>query len=295
MSVVIPTMNSGPWIRQMIHSLIDQVYANIEVIIVDGGSSDNTVAIANSYLGDGDLKILELAPNLGISKALNAGLREAAGTFIARMDADDIAYRWRIHDQVEYLVANPKVALVGTGVDAFGRHEGPYRSPLSNKKILDEYLVNNPFYHPTIMFRREIYDSGLYYYDESLRCEEDYELWGRLITEVEVANMDQSSIRYRVLGGSAQWNPKKYQSKMKGVSAFCKANAIFSNELVIALVEFQNSAFIRPNCYETLRRYAAAADKNDLPRLGWIHDAILREPSYERFQKWFRRTKGWLL
>lgn len=126
-------------------------------------------------------------------------------------------------------------------------------------------------------------------------CEEDYELWGRLLPKITVANMDQSAIRYRVLGGSAQWNPKKYASKRKGVTAFCTMYGIEAPDFVTALIEFQNSAFVRLDCYETLRRYALRTVDEDLPKLGWIHEAMLREPTYERFQTWFRRAKGWPL
>ena len=97
-SVVMPALNSGRYIRETIHSLIEQVYTQFELVIVDGGSSDDTTAIVRKYMGDGDVKLIELPPGLGISKALNEG--------IARLDADDLAYPWRLQDQVYFFFSN---------------------------------------------------------------------------------------------------------------------------------------------------------------------------------------------
>jgi glycosyltransferase involved in cell wall biosynthesis len=291
-SIIMPTMNSEKFIRETLHSLIAQKYKRFELIVVDGASKDKTLDIVESY-SDGDIKIIELALGLGIAAALNAGIDAAKGEFIARMDADDIAYEWRLHDQVQFLIRNPQISLVGTGVDAFWDKEGVYRSPISHTNIKNEFLVNNPFFHPTIMFRRSIAESGLYRYNETYSFEEDYELWGRLITKIECHNLNQSSIKYRINGNSSQWDPRKFEYKMRALNGFCSALNINNQDFVSALAEFQCSGFIRAKQYEILREYALEADGEIKPKLGWLQESLVRESNYADFFKWFRQTKGW--
>ena len=64
-SVIMPTLNSAPFVREAIHSLIDQAYTRFELIVVDGGSTDETIGIVESYLGDDDLTIIKLPPQTG--------------------------------------------------------------------------------------------------------------------------------------------------------------------------------------------------------------------------------------
>jgi hypothetical protein len=77
------------------------------------------------------------------------------------------------------------------------------------------------------------------------------------------------------------------------LNGFCKFFGIDEPPLINALVEFQCSSFVRNDNYELLREYAARADKYRLPKLGWIHGALVKEPDYQRFVAWFRQAKGW--
>lgn len=293
-SLVMPTMNSAAFIGETFFSLLDQVYENFELIVIDGASTDNTLQIVADF-ADEKVKVIELPPGLGIAAAMNAGIAASEGRFIARMDADDIAYKWRIHDQVYFLLSNPEIDLVGTGADAFGDHEGVYRSPQTYRDIRNEFLVNNPFFHPTIMFRRKLVDQGLYQYDEAFFFEEDYELWGRLLPKVKCANLDQSSIRYRIRGNSTQWDPRKYSFKRQALQGFCAAEGITDEVLIDGLAEFQCSAFVRHEHYAAMHRYAIEVDdvEDPRPKLGWLQAALVGEPDYAAFTKWLRHTKGW--
>jgi glycosyltransferase involved in cell wall biosynthesis len=293
-SIVMPTLNSARFIRETIHSIIAQDYPRLELIVVDGGSTDDTIAICEQYLGDDDLTIIKLTRETGsITQSLNAGFAASKGEFIARMDADDIAYPNRLSEQVKFLTAIPEIGMAGSGADYIWGQSGSAISPKWHTEITDMYLVNNPFFHPTIMIRRSIYDSGLFRYDEDQSCDEDYELWGRLIPRVKVANIDKCLIQYRIHGNNAQWDPRKHSAKGRAIKGFCESYGIDSPALVEALVEFQCSQFVRPDCYRVMKDYALRAEKEDLPKLGWIHWAIVNKPGFAEFTRWFRRTKGW--
>jgi glycosyltransferase involved in cell wall biosynthesis len=293
-SIVMPTLNSARFIRETIHSIIEQDYPRFELIVVDGGSTDETIAICEMYLGDGDLKIIRLTAETGsITRSLNQGLAASEGEFIARMDADDIAYPTRLSEQVRFLVSLPEVGMIGSGADYIWGQTGAARSPLWHYDVANMYLVNNPFFHPTVMVRRSLYDDGIFIYDESQTCDEDYELWGRLIPRTKVANIDKSLIQYRIHGNNAQWDPRKHKAKTRAIKGFCDGFGIKNDPLVEALVEFQCSQFIRYESYLVMRDYARKAVETEMPRLGWLHDAIVHEDSYAGFTNWFRRTKGW--
>ena len=293
-SIVMPTFNSARFIRESIHSLIDQTYKRFELIVVDGGSTDDTLEIVDSYLGEDDLKVIKLSREEGtIPKSLNRGLKEAEGEFIARMDADDVAMPTRLAEQVRFFMCQPEVSLIGTGTDLFWGSSGVCRGPQWHDHIEDHYLINNPFFHPTIMFHRKLYDQGLYYYKEDQVCDEDYELWGRLIPKVKCANLDQSLLRYRIHNQNSQWDPRKHAAKAQAIQGFCQAYDIDNPSLVETLVELQCSGFLRYEGYQILVDYARHAVEAHLPKLGWIYDALLVEEDYASFQAWYRKTRGW--
>jgi len=275
------------------HSLAEQTYPRFEVIIVDGGSTDDTLSIVEGYVGDGDVKLIKLEPNLGIARALNAGINVAKGQFIARMDADDVAYPDRLADQVRFFMRLPEVFLLGTGVDTFWARVDSHQGPPWHWDIVHSYLINNPFFHPTVMFHRSLYDEGLLWYDESQEVDEDYELWGRLIRKTVCANLEKNLLRYRIHSDNGQWDPRKHRSKYRALQGFCDSWGIVDPFLIESLVEFQCSNFLRYDDYVVLHNYAIRARKEELPRLGWIDEALLREDNYKAFMAWYRTQKGW--
>ncbi len=293
-SLVMPTFNSAQFIRETLHSLIDQTYSNFELIVVDGGSTDDTLKIVESYLGDDDLKVIALSREEGtIPKSLNRGISEAKGEFIARMDADDVALPTRLAEQVHFLTCHSEIDLAGSGTELFWGGSGICRNPQWHDDIEDNYLINNPFFHPTVMFRRELYDRGLYYYREDQLCDEDYELWGRLIPKATCANIDQTLLRYRIHNQNSQWDPRKHAAKTYAITEFCQAYGIDNLPLIDTLVELQCSGFLRYEGYRILVDYVREAESKKLPKLGWVHDALLLQEDYPSFQAWYRRTRGW--
>jgi glycosyltransferase involved in cell wall biosynthesis len=290
-SIVMPTLNSSRTLREAIHSLILQDYHEFELIVVDGGSIDDTLLILEKYQGDGDLKVIELEPERGIANALNIGLSEAKGEFIARMDADDVAFPSRLRCQVEFLIQNPDLGFVGSGVQNFGARGNTVIGPVTYEEIRNGFLINNPFYHSTIMLNRWMVDTGRYQYDEGQVCDEDYELWARLIPTTRCANVEQVLLRYRLHNENASWDPRKFAGKCRALQQFCDALSVQDGWLVGALAEFQCSGFMRYENYEILRRYAIQADELGWPKLGWIQQSIVQEASYFEFCMWLNQVQ----
>src|SRR5262245_3384912 len=100
-SVIIPCKNAAPWLKSAIDSCLDQTWQNIEIIVVDNGSTDESVMVARSY-HDTAIKVLECTRK-GASAARNFGLERARGDFVQFLDADDILDRDKIRVQAERL------------------------------------------------------------------------------------------------------------------------------------------------------------------------------------------------
>ena len=114
-SVLIPVYNAGDYLRSSIKSIISQTYSNLEILIIDDGSTDGYLdTIAN--LKDSRIRIIS-QKNSGKAVALNRGLEELSGRFYAIQDADDISYPHRIEHQVRCMLGNPELAAVFTGHD----------------------------------------------------------------------------------------------------------------------------------------------------------------------------------
>lgn len=274
----------------MLQSVLEQQYKHFELILVDDGSTDDTQSVVEMYQdGRSDLKLIRLSRNMGLAAALNVGMEAASGDFIARMDADDWMSQWRLHDQVWFLLENPECDLVGTGADVFGAATDTWRSPHRYTDIVNTFLVGNPFLHPTIMFRRRLVSEGFVKYNEYLQTEEDYELWSRVLPSIKCHNLDKSLIRYRLHSSNNQRHPAKLRIKEMAIQQFLTLHGCGAQSVAKALAEYQCGGFIRHSDFLVLREYAHDAEKNNWPKLGFLHQHFLKSKSYENF---YHRTSG---
>ena len=193
-SVILPCYNAEAFIGEAIRSILDQTFTDFELIVIDDGSKDSSANIIHSF-NDKRINYVKNETNLGLIKTLNRGLSIARGEYIARMDADDISFADRFEKQVQYLDAHPEIGLLGSGYVCFPvtRTVIPIEKP-----TLFDVMRSNPFAHPTIMFRREMFhDYGLYY-DVNYPHAEDYELWSRAIRYLGCHNLQEPLLKYRV-------------------------------------------------------------------------------------------------
>ena len=110
-----PAYNAAPYIREAIDSVLAQSYTDLEFLIINDGSTDNTEAIIRSY-NDARIKVFT-QENKGVIGALNKGLQLAKGQYIARFDADDICYPNRLFEQYTYMMAHKDCVLLGSASD----------------------------------------------------------------------------------------------------------------------------------------------------------------------------------
>lgn len=201
-TVLMPVHNGEAFVREASESILSQTFRDLELLVVDDASTDQTVKILGS-LNDPRVRIIESRERLRFSGALNLGIEHAAGAFLARMDGDDIALPNRLELQHNYMLEHPEVGLCGGLATTFGMREGLFfRPPLSHGEILSYMLFDCPFVHPTVMLRRDVMERHRLRYDATYCPTDDYELWRRAARLFPVANINQVLLRYRVHAAS---------------------------------------------------------------------------------------------
>jgi glycosyltransferase involved in cell wall biosynthesis len=180
-SVIMAVYNDESGIHKALCSLTSQTFKDIEIIVIDDGSSDGTRDILMDLAaGDERIKLISQS-NMGLTKSLNKGVRLSTGKYIARMDSDDISHTRRLEEQVKYLENKSNVALLATRARIVFEGNFEVVSPhLSGDAIIRKMRFTNCLVHSSVMIRsRAFTEIGMY--DESFDTTQDYDAWSRLI------------------------------------------------------------------------------------------------------------------
>jgi glycosyltransferase involved in cell wall biosynthesis len=198
-SVIIPAYNSAKVIGEAIESILNQTYRNIECIIIDDRSSDDTWETVQVYASrDTRVRAYRNEHNLGIGGNRNKGIELARGTYICWQDGDDISINTRIERQVAYLEAHPDVGVVGGYLEFFGENtpKSIRKYPEHDAELRKLIFRYNPLAQPAILGRTESYrKAGMY--DRRYRVDEDLDMLFRIGEKYEFANVQEVVIRYR--------------------------------------------------------------------------------------------------
>jgi glycosyltransferase involved in cell wall biosynthesis len=200
--------NAQRFLAAAMDSILQQTFTDFEFIIIDDCSTDNSVAIAQSYT-DARIKLYRNEQNLGISRTLNKGIALAATPLIARMDADDISYPGRLQAQYDYMQQHPQCAMVSSTVRVVSEEGAFVREDKFESRF---YYYNLNFvcwvYHPTVMYRKQaVQQVGLY----NVPYAEDFELFWQLSRQFAIANLPQVLLDYRVTQQSLHQVLKKQE------------------------------------------------------------------------------------
>ena len=202
-SVVMSVFNGERFVRQAISSIFAQRLGALELIVIDDGSDDRTAEIIEA-MDDPRLRFVSRR-HTGLSAALNAAVSLARAPLIARMDVDDVADPRRLELQLAFLEAHPDVGLLGTAVrltDYHGSDLGVWRPPTADADIRRRMIRSNQFAHPTIVFRKSLFES-IGGYREDMPLAQDYDLWLRMLTRCMAANLGDPLLLRRL--GPAQF------------------------------------------------------------------------------------------
>jgi glycosyltransferase involved in cell wall biosynthesis len=152
--------------------------------------------------------VLTNAQGKGVVGAANTGLAAATGTYIARMDQDDVSLPERLQRQVQFMETHPQVGACGTWFRYLATQE-VVRHPESHADIKIKLLGNTALAHPSVMMRRSVLVQSGLRYDTAFDCAEDYHLWIRLAAVTELANIPEILLEYRMHAAqlSQQFSP----------------------------------------------------------------------------------------
>lgn len=201
-SVVMSVYNAQDYLNEAIESILNQSYENVEFIIVNDGSTDSSLNIIQSYMiNDSRISLID-RKNKGLPFSLNEGINIAKGKYIARMDADDISLPTRIEEQVSFLDSHQNIGICGSWVEVFGGRTGFIKHPISHEEMKMKMLFNVCFAHPTVMIRKDLFETKNIKYNVSYSNSQDYMLWSEIQSITCMANIPKILLRYRISEGS---------------------------------------------------------------------------------------------
>lgn len=201
---ILPAYNVAPYLGAAIRSILAQTERDFTLLILDDGSTDGTLTVAEQFTHDRRVQLIQNPRNIGLAATLNRGIALSDSPYIARMDADDIALPQRFAKQLEYLVAHPGMGLCGARrLDIYT--DGTVkkgRLTTDPARIHAALFWDTVIAHPTFFLRRDVLIASGQLYDPNLRAAEDYDLLCRLAPFCAFGNVAEPLLRYTVRNNS---------------------------------------------------------------------------------------------
>lgn len=199
-SVIIPAYNAEKFITETINSVLAQTYNNIEIIVVDDGSTDSTIEKVKLF---GDKVNIFSQPNSGVSKARNFAVEKSKGELLAFVDADDLWLPTKIEKQFSS-ISKQRWSHCDSFYIGFNQDGKTRRSDLTKQyggQVFDKLLINNFITTSTILIQKDLFltHGG---FDESLPVLEDWKLWMDIAQKEDIHYLEEPLTQYRVYPGS---------------------------------------------------------------------------------------------
>ncbi len=224
-SVVTATYNMGRYVAEAVDSVLGQDYPNVESIVVDDGSTDDTAAVLERYRDNPRVRIVRQT-NAGQTVAKNHGIREARGEFIGFCDADDTWHPNKLSRQLPRF-ADPRVAVVYSDiecVDAQGHKLPYYDIPHFEGHVTFDLMIDNFVPFPTAVVRADVLRAGGGF-DESLTMSIDCDLWLRISVHHLFAFVPERLANYRVWDGQmSKKTGERLDNFMRLLDRFLRTN-----------------------------------------------------------------------
>lgn len=205
-SVVIPLYNAQSYIAAALDSILNQTYSDLEVVVVDDGSTDDGAAIARDY--DERVRLIKQT-NQGAAAARNNGIKHAKGKWIAFLDADDTWEPYKLEEQVKGLSGNKWSYCDSTFVG--GINSGKRDSELNNKpsgEVFDKLVKTNFIGTSGVLIEKVVLDE-VGGFDSELRSIQDWDLWLRVAAKYPISYLKRPGFNYRVHASSTSRGARK--------------------------------------------------------------------------------------
>ena len=200
-TVLMPVYNGERYLKEAIESILNQTFTDFEFLIIDDGSTDNSLNIIKQYATkDSRIRLVIHKQNKKIVPTLNEGLKLAKGKYIARMDCDDISMPARIEEEINFLENHQDYIMVGSDyiiINEFAKKLFYYAAFPNYETIKVALSVTSCFAHGSVMYKKRsvLAVNG---YNSKIHDAEDFELWTRLIKIGKFANIPKPLFKYRM-------------------------------------------------------------------------------------------------
>jgi glycosyltransferase involved in cell wall biosynthesis len=216
-SVVIPAFNSALTVAESVRSALDQSSPPAQVIVVDDGSTDDTLGRLKEF---GDRVLYVTQTNAGVACARNTGIARATGDFVAFLDADDVWHPRKLEWQMQAFAAGGRAfGALGTGTFAWPASTMPdlaQIAPHVSEISWDQIAIRNPFTTSSMIVRRRVLDAAGPF-DTDLRGPEDHDLWLRVAEASAVGILDAPLTGYRDAHGSLSKHAAQMERGMRRI------------------------------------------------------------------------------
>jgi len=269
-SIIMPCFNTEKYLAEAIESILNQTFHDFELIIVDDGSTDNSLDIIKAYIKkDYRIKFSRNEEEKGISGAMNTGLKLASGEYITRMDSDDISLSNRIAKQVKFLDERSDYGICSvniSSIDCKGKL-------LSESMFVEEeapiewlFLWLNPISSAPAMYRSEIIRKFSITYNYNLKTAEDYDFLSNIALHTKTYQISEVLYQYRI---------HKESIFQKNIQKTCENSIDISRNFAESLAHrnppvFHEFLTVFPEC---LKKKSELYDTNDV--LSWMYELLM--------------------
>ncbi len=250
-----PAYNAAAYIAEAIQSVLLQTFRDFELLIINDGSSDNTVQVIRSF--NDERIVLIQQENLGVAAALNNGLQYARANYIARFDADDICFPERLQVQYDFITAHPEYIIIGAAaeyIDASGNYIFTHHPQGKTDQQIKQLPYNVcPFIHASVLYKREsVQRAG---YNVHAHSFEDHLLWQQLMQTGKMYNMAEPLLKVRLNPGSLTMDERKRKKEFQAIkNKVLRAGTInaVEGEKLLALIRDQDNPKSKEGAYYSL-------------------------------------------
>lgn len=267
LTVLMPTYNVAPWVAEAIRSVLNQTYRDFELLVVDDGSTDNTLDHVRA-IHDDRIRIAAFPDNVGLAENLNRGLDLIDTELLARMDGDDIAEPDWLETGVHVLDTMPEVGICSFGFQFFGTKTSLVRFPEWNEDSKAQMLFGCTVIVPVM--RRSVFAENHFRYSTEAFPAEDYMMWSDAYRVTQVYNVQRTLFHYRT--HETQISTSKRQAQIEK-----------SNHVRLKMLEWLNPGFSEDEKRFFLDRFVPG-HLESLPEIDFFHDfaALLQERNTQR-------------
>ena len=198
LTVLMPNFNNEPFLKEAIKSVIGQSFRDFIFLIIDDGSTDQSISIIESF-DDPRIKLIKKDQNTGVVDTLNLGLKTIESKYFIRMDGDDISLPDRFLTLVNFMESNPEFGVCSSHLKLFGNTNEIWRQELNPIKLISKFIYCSGVAHGPSIFRTSVLKKNQILYRNLYPHLEDYDIFNRLRKVTKMTHIDQVLYGYRIL------------------------------------------------------------------------------------------------